>query len=123
MSMNNDRSENTNYRNNEDYPDERLEELVYSLVNSIPKGMISTYKDIAVAVGRPNAARLIGKILNRNPNPIVVPCHRVVKSDGSIGGYRFGTSIKIELLKHEGIIVDESRMRIINFNRVRFKFH
>ncbi len=100
---------------------ERLEELVYRLVSSIPEGKISTYKDIAVAVGMPKASRLIGKILNRNPNPIVVPCHRVVRSNGSIGGYRFGTKMKAELLKKEGIVINESNMKIMDFNRVRFK--
>jgi O-6-methylguanine DNA methyltransferase len=99
---------------------ERLEELVYRLVSSIPEGKISTYKDIAVAVGMPKASRLIGKILNRNPNPIVVPCHRVVRSNGSIGGYRFGTKMKVELLKREGIVIDESNMKIVDFNKVRF---
>ena len=99
---------------------ERLEELVYRLVSSIPEGKISTYKDIAVAVGMPKASRLIGKILNRNPNPIVVPCHRVVRSNGSIGGYRFGTKMKVELLKKEGIVIDEYNMKIVDFNKVRF---
>jgi len=104
--------------NDEHY--ERLEELVYRLVSSIPEGKISTYKDIAVAVGMPKASRLIGKILNRNPNPIVVPCHRVVRSNGSIGGYRFGTKMKVELLKREGIVIDEYNMKIVDFNKVRF---
>jgi|FaiFalFF_MnMetaG_3_1042247.scaffolds.fasta_scaffold00632_9 methylated-DNA-[protein]-cysteine S-methyltransferase len=105
--------------NDEHY--KRLEELVYRLVSSIPEGKISTYKDIAVAAGIPKASRLIGKILNRNPNPIVVPCHRVVRSNGSVGGYRFGTKMKVELLKREGIVINESDMKIVDFNRVRFK--
>jgi O-6-methylguanine DNA methyltransferase len=61
---------------------------VYRLVKQIPEGQISTYKEIAIALGDEIAARAIGEVLNQNPFPIEVPCHRVVHEDMRIGGYR-----------------------------------
>jgi methylated-DNA-[protein]-cysteine S-methyltransferase len=76
---------------------------VYDIVAQIPKGKVTTYGDIARALGHPGASRAIGRILNRNPNPVTTPCHRVIKSDGKLGGYVFGTIKKKELLKKEGL--------------------
>ena len=76
---------------------------VYDMLARIPEGKVTTYGDIAKALGHPNASRAIGRILNKNPNPVVVPCHRVVMSDGNIGGYAFGKARKKELLKKEGV--------------------
>ena len=76
---------------------------VYSILVKIPEGKVTTYGDIAKALGHPSASRAIGRILNKNPNPVVVPCHRVVMSDGSIGGYAFGKTMKKELLEKEGL--------------------
>ena len=76
---------------------------VYDIVDQIPEGKVTTYGDIARALGHPHASRTVGRILNHNPNPIVTPCHRVIKSDGNIGGYAFGKIIKKELLKKEGV--------------------
>ena len=76
---------------------------VYDILVRIPEGKVTTYGDIAKALGHPNASRAIGRILNKNPNPVVVPCHRVVMSDGNIGGYAFGKERKKELLKKEGV--------------------
>ena len=76
---------------------------VYDIVAQIPEGKVTTYGDIARALGHPRASRVIGRILNKNPNPIVTPCHRVIKSDGNIGGYAFGKARKKELLKKEGL--------------------
>ena len=76
---------------------------VYDIVAQIPEGKVTTYGDIARALGRPGASRAIGRILNRNPNPVTTPCHRVIKSDGKLGGYVFGTIKKKELLKKEGL--------------------
>src|SRR5919201_3148070 len=76
---------------------------VYDLLLRIPAGKVSTYGDLAKALGNPSASRAIGRILGRNPNPITVPCHRVVMSDGKVGGYAHGSDKKRELLKEEGI--------------------
>ena len=76
---------------------------VYELLLKIPAGKVSTYGDLAKALGNPLASREIGRILGRNPNPITVPCHRVVMSDGKVGGYMYGSDRKRELLEKEGI--------------------
>ena len=76
---------------------------VYNLVSNIPAGKVATYGQLASSVGNPRAARGIGKILNRNPRPIIVPCHRVVCSNGHIGGYMYGKELKKSLLLDEGI--------------------
>jgi len=76
---------------------------VYELLARVPEGKITTYGDIAKALGYPRASRAIGRILNKNPNPIIVPCHRVIMSSGNLGGYAFGKARKKELLKKEGL--------------------
>ena len=118
-----DKKRNGEYRNDDNDDNDNalsIEEQVYMLVSSIPKGMVSTYKDVAVALGRPDISRLIGRILSRNPDPIIVPCHRVVMSDGSIGGYIYGTGVKEELLRREGVIVKDGVIK--DFEYVRFSF-
>ncbi len=73
----------------------------------IPRGQVATYTDIAQRIGRPKAARAVGQALSRNPVPIVVPCHRVLASDGSLRGYlgSEGTATKERLLRLEGVRV------------------
>jgi methylated-DNA-[protein]-cysteine S-methyltransferase len=88
---------------NFDRPLQIKDQEVYDLLLAIPPGKVSTYGDIANALGHPNAARLIGNILKKNPNPIYVPCHRIVKSNGKLGGYMYGISMKKHLLREEGI--------------------
>lgn len=78
-------------------------EDVYDLLQKIPEGKVTTYGDLARALGNPSASRIIGRIVGQNPNPIRVPCHRVVMSDGKLGGYRYGTNKKKELLEKEGL--------------------
>ncbi len=71
-------------------------------VLKIPRGETRTYKEIAKAIRHPKAYRAVGNALKRNPLPIVIPCHRVIRSDGSIGGYSAGGSKrKAELLEKE----------------------
>ena len=74
---------------------------VYDVVRKIPKGQTLTYKQVAIAAGKPNAARAVGNILNKNRHKDV-PCHRVVRSDGTTGGYAWGPKEKAEILKREG---------------------
>jgi methylated-DNA-[protein]-cysteine S-methyltransferase len=82
---------------------QRIKDEVYNMLLKIPVGKVSTYGDIAKALGLPHAARLIGQILHENPNPVVVPCHRVVHSNGKIGGYAYGSEKKRKLLEEEGV--------------------
>ena len=76
-------------------------EKVYDVVKKIPKGQVLTYKEVARRAGSERAYRAVGNILNKNRDPHV-PCHRVIRSDGKIGGYRDGSSAKIKILKKEG---------------------
>lgn len=76
---------------------------VLSATAEVPFGQVCTYRDIAERVGKPRATRAVGNALHRNPIPVVVPCHRVVGSDGSLVGYGGGLDIKEELLHHEGV--------------------
>lgn len=82
---------------------------VYRIVKSIPKGRVQSYKWVARKIGRPKAYRAVGNALNKNPWPIIVPCHRVVKSDGSLGGFAKGTGAKLKLLTAEGLTLKKIR--------------
>ncbi|MCX5695445.1 MAG: MGMT family protein [Candidatus Omnitrophica bacterium] len=77
---------------------------VYRVVLSIPLGQVRTYKWVAQKAGRPGAWRAVGTILNKNPFPVIIPCHRVIKSNNISGGYVFGKKRKKELLGLEGRI-------------------
>jgi methylated-DNA-[protein]-cysteine S-methyltransferase len=79
---------------------------ILRIVRQIPFGVTTTYGEIADEIGNPNASRAIGQVLRRNPLPIIIPSHRVLNSDGTLGGYGgvMGSERKIALLKHEGII-------------------
>ena len=74
---------------------------VYKELLKIPAGQTRTYKQIAKAIGSPNAARAVGNACNRNPYAPIVPCHRVVGSNGSLTGYAFGLPFKKKLLQLE----------------------
>lgn len=71
---------------------------VWKSLCEIPYGKVASYKEIALKVGSPKAARAVGLANNRNPIPIFIPCHRVVGSDGSLVGYRGGIQVKEQLL-------------------------
>jgi len=76
---------------------------VYRVVAKIPRGQTLSYKEVARRAGRPKAYRAVGNILNKNPYAKdKVPCHRVIRSDGKIGGYAGGTKKKKSLLRKEG---------------------
>lgn len=94
---------------------------MYKILSNIPKGEVTTYGDIAQILKIPNGSRGIARILNKNPNPIIIPCHRVVQSNGFMGGYAHGWQKKKELLKKEGIKITENGF-IEDFERIRFKF-
>jgi len=82
-------------------------ERCYDLLLKIPKGKVTTYKKMAEALDI-KAYRVVGQVMNRNPNFVTVPCHRVVKSNGEVGGYAGGSARKIELLREEGVEVSEN---------------
>ena len=72
----------------------------------IPRGSLSTYGRIAAHIGHPRAARAVGTALGTNPFPILIPCHRAVRSDGSLGGYAGGLEMKRVLLALEGVTLE-----------------
>ena len=72
----------------------------------IPFGSVRTYRDVATRAGRPAAVRAAGNALGSNPIPIVVPCHRVVRTGGGLGGYTGGLERKVTLLTLEGVLQD-----------------
>lgn len=76
---------------------------VYAVVKDIPEGSTMTYKEVAIAAGRPNASRAVGNILNKNYDASI-PCHRVVRSDGKTGGYNRGSETKKTRLVEEGAL-------------------
>jgi methylated-DNA-[protein]-cysteine S-methyltransferase len=78
---------------------------VLEALRTIPYGVIRNYREIAHQIGNPNAQRAVGNAVKRNPVPIVVPCHRVIKTDGTIGGYAGGPLIKERLLRLEGALL------------------
>ncbi len=78
---------------------------VWNYLKSIPKGSVKTYKQVAIAINSPKSARAVANACAKNPYAPKIPCHRVIRSDGSLGGYsgRGGIKIKRFLLKKEGI--------------------
>ena len=80
---------------------------IWDFLKKIPKGTVKTYSEVAEAIGKPSAVRAVANAIGKNPYPIRIPCHRVIRSDGSLGGYSGtgGVKKKKNLLKKEGIIV------------------
>lgn len=79
-----------------------FKERVFEVVSQIPRGKTLTYKEVAEKAGSPKAYRAVGNVLNTNRDTKNVPCHRVIRSDGEIGGYNRGTSLKEKKLRYEG---------------------
>ena len=78
-----------------------LDEKIYKKLLDVPKGQITTYGELAKAVGLKNGQRVVGRVMNKNPYPVIIPCHRVVMSTGKIGGYAFGQDIKVKMLRFD----------------------
>ena len=95
-----------------------FKQKVLNLTKKIPKSKITTYKIIAEKLNS-KAYRAVGRALNKNKKPIIIPCHRVVNSDGSIGGYSRGVKEKIRLLEKEGIVTEKNK---IYLKRYLFRF-
>ncbi|MEK7209579.1 MAG: MGMT family protein [Patescibacteria group bacterium] len=87
-----------------------FKDKVYKFTQKIPQGQVATYKSVAIAVGSPRASRGVAIVLARNFDP-KIPCHRVVRSDGSLGGYNRGGMVqKAKLLRTEGVLVKNNRV-------------
>jgi methylated-DNA-[protein]-cysteine S-methyltransferase len=97
---------------------------IIELMKLIPRGNVTTYKLIAHAL-HCRAYRAVGNAVGANPYVPVVPCHRVVKTDGSVGKFGGGTPEKIALLRQEGIQIkgEDENAKILNFAKVLFEFH
>ncbi|MEW6592688.1 MAG: MGMT family protein [Candidatus Hadarchaeota archaeon] len=94
-------------------------ERVFEAVAKVPRGKVTTYKELARAAGRPRAWRAAANALASNPHPVKIPCHRVVRSDGGVGGYKLGVRRKIELLSGEGVNVTR---RKVSLSKYLFRF-
>lgn len=92
---------------------------VWKAMLKIPRGKVASYQTIAKMAGNVNASRAVGNACNKNPFAPDVPCHRVVASDGSLGGYAHGSVKKIALLNKEGVRVTGNK--IVDFENVVFK--
>lgn len=85
----------------------------------VPKGKVTTYGEIAWAVGSPRAARAVGNAMNKNPYAPRVPCHRVVGSSGGMTGFASGIANKIKMLKAEGVEIKEEK---VDLGKYKFNF-
>ncbi len=92
-------------------------ESVYEYLKSVPKGKVVTYGMIAAAIGRPRASRQVGNALHRNPQPVVIPCHRVVNREGRLApAFAFGgEQVQAELLRGEGVEVINGCVDLSNY--------
>ena len=82
-----------------------FQQEVYDQLRKVPYGHVTSYGQLAREIGKPDQARAVGQAVGANPIPIVVPCHRVIGSDGSLTGFSGGLPSKVELLKLEGVDV------------------
>jgi len=93
----------------------KFQASVLELVSKVPKGKVTTYKELARALGRPRAWRAVANALAKNPSPMRIPCHRVIRSDGKVGGYKLGGKRKAELLLREGIAIKRGKVDFRKF--------
>ena len=97
-----------------------IEEKIYKKLLQVPPGYVTTYGELAKAINLKNGQRVVGQIMKKNPFPVIVPCHRVVKSDGTVGGYAYGTDRKKYMLSKEGIKI--KNYKISDFKNKLFRF-
>jgi len=95
-----------NRPSNNDFRGTKFQKKVWNYLKTIRKGTVRTYKQVAIAINRPKSARAVANAVGKNPFAPKIPCHRVIRSDGSLGGYsgKGGVKTKKLLLKREGII-------------------
>lgn len=97
---------------------ESFNQKCYELLKKVPKGKIVTYKSIAKALNS-NAYRAVGNAMNRNQHAPIIPCHRVINSNGKLGGYALGINKKISILKSEGVEIENGT---IELDKYEYKF-
>lgn len=97
----------------------KFNEKCYQLLKSIPKGRVTTYKEIANALNT-KAYRAVGNAMANNKNLIIIPCHRVVKSNAEIGQYALGVDKKIALLEQEGVEIKDGK--VSDFEKLLYRF-
>lgn len=98
-----------------------FQEQVWNKLQEIPQGKVTTYREVARAIGSPKAMRAVGSACAANPRLIAVPCHRVIRSDGGIGEYAGGKQAKIDLLTTEGIAISEAN-RVEHLSSYLYRF-
>ena len=98
----------------------KLDQKIYKKLLEVPKGKITTYGELAKSVWLKNGQRSVGKIMNKNPYPVIIPCHRVVMSTGKIGGYAYGLDVKTKMLADEGIKIKNDK--ILELEDVMYRF-
>jgi len=96
-----------NRPSNNDFRGTKFQKKVWNYLKTIRKGTVKTYKQVAIGINRPKSARAVANAVGKNPFAPKIPCHRVIRSDGSLGGYsgKGGVKTKKLLLKREGVIV------------------
>lgn len=98
-----------------------LTDKVWRLTEKIPCGQVTTYSELARALGNRRLARAVGNALNKNKDFVKIPCHRVVRSDGRVGEYVLGRKKKIEKLRREGVVVEKGKIVDLKKYLVQFK--
>lgn len=96
-----------------------FDKRILSVVRNIPYGSVASYSDVASAAGVPKAARAVGNVMRRNPIVIIIPCHRVIRADGSLGGFGGGIGLKERLLHIEGVSLSDG---CIDLQKFRWRF-
>ena len=97
----------------------RFQSDCYEALKKVPKGKVITYAGLARMIGRPKAHRAVGSAMNKNPYAPQVPCHRVVKSNGDLGGFATDIEVKIKRLQEEGVMVSDNK--IVDFRLTLYK--
>lgn len=87
-----------------------FQKRVFKLASRIPGGKVSTYRQLAMALGKPDSSRAVGNALNNSPGMPSCPCHRVVRSDRKVGGFASGTKNKVKLLESEGVRISGGKV-------------
>ena len=98
----------------------KFEKVVLEVLRRVPRGRVTTYGELARAVGGSGAARAVGNAMRKNPWAPRVPCHRVIKSGGGLGGYARGVKKKAEMIKQEGVVVKNNR--VVDFRKKFYRF-